>query len=99
MGALARMSMLGPYGSGSLNAPTLFAAIARANTTLNRMMQTDTDLVLFRLRDRVKWSMIFHTRGTEGRYQNELLAMGYQLDLTYPFCGVLKPSFTLMSIE
>ncbi|MGR3479799.1 AraC family transcriptional regulator ligand-binding domain-containing protein [Salipiger marinus] len=87
MGALARMSMLGPYGSGSLSAPSLFAAIARANVTLNRMMQTDTDLVLFRLRDRVKWSMIFHTRGTEGRYQNELLAMGYQLDLLRHFLG------------
>ncbi|WP_138465816.1 AraC family transcriptional regulator [Poseidonocella sp. HB161398] len=87
MGAAARIGMLGPYGAQSLAAPTLGAAIARAGALLNAMMQTDTDLVLIRLRDGVKWSMVFHTRGGAGRYQNELLAIGYQLDLMRHFLG------------
>lgn len=87
MGAAARITMLGRYGSDAAAAPTLFAAIRHANAMLNRMMQTDTDLVLFRRARSVKWSMIFHTRGDAGRYQNELLAMGYQLDLLRHFLG------------
>ncbi|RAP39880.1 hypothetical protein BYZ73_18040 [Rhodovulum viride] len=87
MGAAARIGMLGRYGSDATAAPTLGAAIRRANGTLNRMMQTDTDLVLFRLRRGVRWSMVFHTRGEAGRFQNELLAIGYQLDLLRHFLG------------
>ncbi|SNR78016.1 AraC family transcriptional regulator [Puniceibacterium sediminis] len=87
MGALAKITMLGKYGSDSTAAPTLGAAVNRLNATLNQMMQTDTDLVLFRLHDGVKWSMVFHTRGDTGRWQNELLAIGYQLDLLRHFLG------------
>lgn len=50
-------------------------------------LSLDTDLVLFRLQRSAKWSMIFHTRGEAGRYQNGLLAMGYQLDLLRHFLG------------
>ncbi|WP_165828026.1 AraC family transcriptional regulator [Rhodovulum sp. BSW8] len=87
MGAAVRIGMLGPYGTGTTEAPTLGAAIRRANGTLNRMMQTDTDLVLCRLRRGVRWSMAFHTRGKAGRFQNELLATGYQFDLLRHFPG------------
>ncbi len=87
LGRQSNAQRLGRYGAWLINAPTLALSIARAGTALNRMMQTNTDLILQPLDAGYLWSMIFHTSGHQGRYQNELLALSYQLDIMRAYLG------------
>lgn len=87
LGRQSNAHRLGRYGAWLISAPTLALSIERAGTALNRMMQTNTDLVLQPLDAGYLWSMIFHTPGYQGRYQNELLALSYQLDILRAYMG------------
>lgn len=87
LGRHSNARRLGGYGAWLISAPTLALSIERAGTALNRMMQTNTDLVLLPLDTGYLWTMIFHTPGHQGRFQNELLAVSYQLDILRAYMG------------
>jgi AraC-like DNA-binding protein len=87
MGSQARTQSLTTYGQWVTGAPTLGQAIHRGNRELNRLMQTDTVLDLRPEKKHVLWAMRFFTPGHGGRFQNELLALGYLLDTLRFYLG------------
>ena len=87
LGQQVQTLSLSSYGHHVMSAPTLANCIARAGKELNRMMQTNTDLVLWPVGTHMCWSMIFHTPGHAGRYQNELLAVSYLLNSLRGYLG------------
>ncbi len=87
LGARVKTLHLSDYGRWVMAAPSLSGAVARAGAGLNTLMQTDTDLVLTPVEDGLCWSMVFHTRGHRGRYQNELLAVSYLIDSLRAYLG------------
>ena len=87
LGQQVQTFSLSSYGHHVMSAPTLANCIARAGQALNRMMQTNRDLVLCPVGTHMCWSMIFHTPGHAGRYQNELLAVSYLLNSLRGYLG------------
>jgi AraC-like DNA-binding protein len=78
---------LGAYGSWVATAPDLEAALARAGLGLNKMLQTATVLKLERSGAMAQWSMQLFDPASEGRYQHELLALCYMLDVLRFYAG------------
>lgn len=87
LGQHVDISTLGAFGQWITSAPTLASAIERSGRGLNRYLQTKTDLQLEILQTKARWSIKFLDVGADGRFQNELLAIGYLVDLVRKFVG------------
>ncbi|MFG1348951.1 helix-turn-helix domain-containing protein [Xanthobacter autotrophicus] len=93
----ARLSMeagvpgLGALGQSVLAADRLDAAISRTNGMMGRMLQSSTRLELIAEDGMAHWTYRVTDASEVGRQLNEILALGYMLDLLRRFLG---PGFT-----
>ncbi|ODA67371.1 HTH-type transcriptional regulator AppY [Methyloligella halotolerans] len=78
---------LGPYGKQFLSAPTLGEAIAQGNRIFASVLQSGTEMRLVIEKDLARWSYRVKDRAEVGRQKNEVLALGYMLDLLRHFMG------------
>jgi AraC-like DNA-binding protein len=78
---------LGEFGRHVGSAATLGAAIVRTNATMVSHLQSATRIRLERTGGSARWTYLVTERVEAGRTQNELLALGYQLDLMRRFLG------------
>ncbi len=81
LGQNVRVKNLGAYGRWVAAGQNLEAALARAAVGLNAMLQTATVLKLERFGTVAHWSIELFDPASEGRYQHELLALCYMLDI------------------
>ncbi len=72
---------LGAFGDHVCAAPHLEVAIARCNAKMSSMLQSGTRLDLVRLGADVMWTYSLTDAATIGRQKNEILALGYMVDL------------------
>lgn len=87
---------LGAYGGRVSVMPRLDSAIVCANETIEAMLQSSTKLSLTRLGRFSTWTYRVTDPVVIGRQRNELLAIGYMLDLLRRFAG---PNWTPLRIE
>ncbi len=87
LGRLVRIENLSAFGRWVSRGYTLLDAIDRSNRGLNLYLQTGTTLALFQEQGVARWSIEFHDRGYEGRFQNELLGVSYLIDVVRCFAG------------
>ena len=87
---------LGSFGTHVLAAPRLDYAIARCNRHIGSMLQTTTRMEVVREGAAIKWTYGLTDSVTVGRTGNELLALGYMVDLLRHFLG---ESWTPMRVE
>ena len=87
LGRLVRIENLSAFGRWVSRAHTLLGAIERSNRGLNLYLQTGTTLQLSLRQGVARWSIEFHDRGFEGRFQNELLGVSYLIDVVRCFAG------------
>lgn len=78
---------LGEFGRQVQRAATLGEVLVRSNAGMARGLQTATDMCLKRAAGLAYWTYAVTERVEVGRGQNELLALGYQLDLLRRFFG------------
>lgn len=78
---------LGSFGAHVLAAPRLDGAIARCNRHIGSMLQTSTRMGVVREGTAVKWTYGLTDSVMVGRTGNELLALGYMVDLLRHFLG------------
>ena len=78
---------LSAYGAWVCRAATLHEAMTRAHAGLAVMLQTSTNLYVAREGERIRWSIEFVEPETEGRHHNELLGIGYMMDVVRVFAG------------
>ncbi len=76
---------LGAFGDYVCAASRLGVAVARCNAHMNSMLQSATRLRLFRRGTDVIWTYTLTDDATIGRQKNEVLALGYMLDLIRRF--------------
>jgi len=94
----AGVSGLGAYGEYALAAKGLEAAIARASLTMGSLLQSSTSMQFFVRDGLAHWFYVVTERCEVGRQKNEILALGYMLDLTRRFLGRnWTPAQTLLS--
>jgi AraC-like DNA-binding protein len=92
-GLAARLSLeggvdhLGAFGQYVCGAPTLNSAIARCNAHMSSMLQSATRLRLLRTGYSVRWMYWLTDSAEIGRQKNEILALGYMLDLVRRYAG------------
>jgi len=92
-GLPARLSLesgvdhLGTFGQYVCGAPRLDAAIARCNAHMSSMLQSATCLRLVRMGRNVRWMYWLTDKAEIGRQKNEILALGYMLDLVRRYAG------------
>lgn len=87
LGQAVRMSELSAFGAWVCAAETLMQAIERAHAGLNGMLQTSTALTLERQGPRIRWWIDFLEPETDGRHHNELLGVGYMIDMIRTYAG------------
>jgi AraC-like DNA-binding protein len=87
VGQQVSIENLGPFGKWVTQASTLHEAILRANASLPSMLQSATNLVLRFEGHRAKWSYELGDPATEGRQQNEVLALSYMIAVVRYFLG------------
>lgn len=87
LGQAVRMKDLSGFGSWVCSADTLGLAIVRGNSGIGAMLQTSTVLTLEPRGTSMRWSIEFVEPETEGRRHNELLAIGYMIDLVRHYAG------------
>ncbi len=78
---------LGLYGQRVLSAARLDAAISWANVLISSLLQSSTHLQLDVRGGLAKWSYVVTDTCVVGRQKNEILALGYMLDLGRQFMG------------
>ncbi|WP_072392865.1 AraC family transcriptional regulator [Hyphomicrobium sp. CS1GBMeth3] len=78
---------LSAYGAWVCSADTLRQAMRRAHAGLGTMLQTSTNLYVAREGTSVRWSIEFVEPETDGRHHNELLGVGYMMDLIRVYAG------------
>lgn len=78
---------LSAYGAWVCRADTLRQAMKCAHAGLAAMLQTSTNLYVSRDGERVRWSIEFVEPETEGRHHNELLGIGYMMDVVRAYAG------------
>ena len=76
---------LGAFGDYVCAAPRLDMAIGRCNAQMSSMLQSATRLRLLRLGANVMWTYSLTDSATIGRQKNEILALGYMIDLMRRF--------------
>ncbi len=72
---------LGAFGNYVCSAPKLGEAIARCNAHMSSMLQSAACLRLVRSGPNAKWTYSLTDSAMIGRQKNEILALGYMLDL------------------
>ncbi|HEV7433550.1 MAG TPA: AraC family transcriptional regulator, partial [Pseudorhizobium sp.] len=83
----AGVSGLGAYGDYILAATDLEAALGRASLTMGTLLQSSTSMQFFVRDGMTYWCYVVTERCDVGRQKNEILALGYMLDLTRRFLG------------
>lgn len=83
----AGVAGLGEFGRFVLSADRLDAAIARTNRMIGRMLQSSTRLELAVHGGMAHWTYAVTDASDVGRQMNEILALGYMLDLLRHFLG------------
>lgn len=78
---------LGEFGRQVQRLPTLGDALVASNAGMAKGLQSATEMCLKRSAGLARWTYAVTERVEAGRGQNELLALGYQLDLLRRFCG------------
>jgi len=79
---------LGAYGASFAALPRLDLAIARADETMTTLLQSATRLRLTLHAGRARWTYtVTDPTAQAGRQKNELLALGYMLDMLRRFLG------------
>jgi len=87
LGQNVRVQNLGAFGSWVSAAHDLDGALARSGQGLNAMLQSSTMLKLERFGPTARWSVELLEPASEGRYQHELLALCYMLDILRFYAG------------
>lgn len=87
LGQAVASPRLSAYGAWVCRADTLREAMKRAHAGLAAMLQTSTNLYVSRDGDCVRWSIEFVEPETEGRHHNELLGIGYMMDVVRVYAG------------
>lgn len=83
----AGVAGLGDYGKQFLTAPTLGAAIEQGNCINNSVLQSATEMTLSITGETAQWTYYVTDTCRIGRQKNEILTLGYMLDLLRRFCG------------
>jgi AraC-like DNA-binding protein len=83
----AGVAGLGALGSSFLNAATLGQAIARSNSQVSSILQSGTRLRLTVNKGLACWSYEVLESQVLGRQKNEILALGYMIELVRHFTG------------
>ena len=98
LGQLITVQHLGVYGQWVSQAPTLLDAIGRANRSLDKLLQSATDLRLRIENTRAVWSYESQDVATEGRQQNEMLALCHMIEIARQYLGsAWLPDYVLIS--
>lgn len=87
LGQAVRSPDLSAYGAWVCGAATLRQAMQRAHAGLASMLQTSTNLYVANEGARVRWSIEFVEPETDGRHHNELLGLGYMMDVVRVYAG------------
>lgn len=87
LGQAVSSPSLSAYGAWVCAAGTLRQAMRRAHAGLGAMLQTSTNLYVTREGARVRWSIEFVEPETDGRHHNELLGVGYMMDMVRVYAG------------
>jgi AraC-like DNA-binding protein len=87
LGQQISVENLGVFGKWVTQASCLHEAILRANASLPSMMQSATRLVLKARGPYANWSYELADPATEGRQQNELLALSYMIVVARHYLG------------
>jgi AraC-like DNA-binding protein len=83
----AGVAGLGRYGLRILGAPRLESAIVRSVELIGPLLQSATSIGLVRKGRWAKWTYRVTDAAEIGRQKNEILALGYMLDLLRRFAG------------
>lgn len=83
----AGIASLGAYGRRVIALPRLDAALAAAGEAIGTLLQSSTRLELRRAGRFVQWTYRVTDPVQVGRQKNEMLALGYMLDLLRRFAG------------
>lgn len=83
----AGFTSLGSYGRHVESMPDLAAAITCANATIGPLLQSATKFGLAVSGGLARWTYRVTDRVEVGRQKNEMLALGYMLDLVRHFAG------------
>lgn len=87
LGQVVSSKQLSAFGAWICAADTLRGAIARAHAGINVMLQTSTVLSLDVRGATARWSIEFVEPETDGRHHNELLGVGYMMDVVRIYAG------------
>lgn len=87
LGQNVRIKNLSAFGKWVSDAQDLEGAIERSRQGLNVFLQTATVLKLEQHGEMSRWSIEFLDPASDGRYQNELLGLGYLIDAVRCFAG------------
>lgn len=87
LGQAVKSPELSAFGAWVCRAETLRHAIKRAHAGIATMLQTSTNLYVAREGEHVRWSIEFVEPETVGRHHNELLGVGYMMDVVRIFAG------------
>lgn len=87
LGQAVKSPDLSAYGAWVCSADTLRQAMKRAHAGLAVMLQTSTNLYVARQGATICWSIEFVEPETDGRHHNELLGIGYMMDLIRVYAG------------
>jgi AraC-like DNA-binding protein len=87
LSAKAGVAGLGDYGLRILAAPRLESAIFRSAKLIGPLLQSATSIGLVRGGRWATWTYRVTDKAETGRQKNELLALGYMLDLLRRFAG------------
>lgn len=87
LGQAVKSPDLSAYGAWVCAAATLRQAMQRAHAGLASMLQTSTNLYVANEGERVRWSIEFVEPETDGRHHNELLGLGYMMDVVRVYAG------------
>lgn len=87
LGQAVRARELSAFGAWVCAAGTLRQAIERAHAGLNAMLQTSTVLALEQEARTIRWSIEFVEPESDGRHHNEMLGVGYMIDIVRTYAG------------
>ena len=87
LGQLVSVDDLGDYGRWIVQAPTLLESLNRANRSLVHLLQSATVLSLRIDGERVTWSYDSKDYASEGRQQNEMLALCFMMESARQYLG------------
>ena len=87
LGQIVKSPDLSAYGAWVCAADTCAQAMRRADAGLAVMLQTSTNLYERRRNGKMCWSIEFVEPETDGRHHNELLGIGYMMDLVRVYAG------------